>query len=1618
MSGRISYAMKLSGPSVVLDTACAASVVTIYLACRALMNGDCTAALAGGVNTISSPDMTLGLDRAHFLSPTGQCKPWDISADGYSRSEGVGLFVLKKLSDAVRENDRILGIIRGVEVNHSGEAQSITHPHAPTQFALYERLLRRSGVDRGLVNVIEAHGTGTQAGDPNELEGLRRAFASSSVTGVKRTKDNPLHITSVKANIGHLEAASGSASLAKLLLMMKHRTIPRVVSLRNLNPSIKPLEDDGVCIARQNMEWVPAREGMPRVALLNNFGAAGQNAALLVEEYIAPPRKTNDVQASHSQALPLLFGASAKDKEALYRLRDRYVELLEGEEGEGVNLVDVAYTATARRQVYESRFVVTASTKEELVANLKHAVVQPNCPLSSSAKAIFMFSGQGGQYLGMGRSLYTTVPKFRKDIDLCHRTLVDMGFPGILDIIQADGSKSGLDKLVEFEAYQASVFSLQYALAQLWISWGIQPAAVVGHSIGEYAALVIAGVLDLRSALFVVASRVRLMVQKCPVETTGMLAVNMKPEDASRILSTESSVTGVTIACFNSPVDVVLGGPVEALKRLKGNFDAERLCKSVLLSVPYGYHTDAMLPITTDLNAVGDSVAFRAPKIPVVSNVTGAVVEPGNSGYFTAEYFSEHCMQPVQFTEGIQALMASPLVDTKCCIEIGPHPTTIPMLKVNPMVTERETWFAWSLRKNEDHWKTLSESLATMYMRGMPLQWRRVYEHLSPTCIELPSYPFSYSSFWVQYREYIGATPTNVPVAPVQSNNIHAYTALDKWIQYPSAENEYEAVFESSMGPLVPLITGHGVGDHPLCPASVYHEIVLSGIRLASRELEYEHEKDVTVLKSVEYLKPLVYTENDTRILRTRVTHVDTNGGSFTVSSCYPESEAETVHCSGEFQVRDSEKSATKFQRHEPILLRDIDAVCSNTGSETFSTRTVYQVIFPRVVSYSEAYHTVRKVFVHPNGYDAYAIARVDESRSPGNFIVNPIFMDTVLHVSGFVANMRADTLDALICNQVDSVKIFSEKLDLSLEYGVYTQSAWIAEENSVIADAYAIALPSRRIVGHIKGIHFRKLRLASIKRALSLSAGVSTSHHPPASLNPRPAMITSSTSIKTALNHHASVSASRHVSRAKTQTNAATLPSKNAMPSTRESDIWTAVLDIIASTCGISLSELDSNADLSALGVDSLMGIEMSSRLQASFPDSTFDARALLMLSTPAQIAQEVMSKTLSIQADGVATDSSLSGSAHLDESNIITAVATPRSTPSVLSDIHDDISVRAIIASMLELNAQEIEDDDDLESLGMDSLSAMESLDALRKATQMKLPSNLFEIHTTVRAVDKYISSMKNSTRPRPDFVTRPLQLLDSTTSGLPFGPIPVPIQRSGNDNIPLFLIHDGSGLINHYERMISIDRDVWGIYNPNFNGNEEWSDIESMATHYSKLIDETVPAGPMLIGGWSFGGVVAYEIARCLLSLGRDVQGILLIDPPSPVGHVPLSEALLQEILSRRGSGISSNAARLVRRQFKLNSGLMGRYSTKTQHDIVPVKVAFLRSQEGLSLTGTVPVPKWLANRSDVRDAVVGWEPLVRGPIEVLDIPGNHFEPFLPAHIEEVSRKIEEGCHLVTI
>ncbi|KAF8224464.1 polyketide beta-ketoacyl-synthase [Tricholoma matsutake] len=1571
LSGRISYAMQLSGPSIVVDTACSSSNVALYQGARALMNRDCNAALVGGVNIVSSPDMFLGLDRGHFLSPTGQCKSFDASADGYSRSEGCGVFILKRLSDAISENDRILGVIRAVEVNQSGLAHSITHPHAQTQTMLFRRVLESAGMSAECVNVVEAHGTGTQAGDPSELESIRSVFANHQ---------RPLHVTSIKANIGHLEAASGTAGLAKLLLMLKHRTIPRQISLRNLNPRIAPLEADNTVIDSVNVPWVPSHDGMKRVALLNNFGAAGSNTALLVEEY-----QTVGSKMVADEGLHYVIGLSAKDDVAIEELRSKYLDFLRNHDTSDLALSDIAYTSTARRQIYDYRISVAASTRDELVERLARAAVVHSS--SKNASIVFVFSGQGGQYLNMGLSLYRTSFLFKQVIDECHNILVMAGFPGVLAIITAGTDGCGLPVTEELEAYQAAIFALEYALAKLWMSWGMKPAAVVGHSLGEYAALVIAGVVSLKGALLIIANRVRFMVQKCSLDSTGMIAVNQGPEFVAIALQSSTAFDCLSISCYNGPIDCVVSGPLAQIRSFKEYLDTEVRCKNVLVSAPFGYHSPAMAPLIDDLTAVVRRIPLHAPTIPVISNVFGDIVMPGNERVFDSKYFSRHCVEPVQFDKGIRALTKIPSFSSvDVWIEIGPHTSTLPMIKPNTGLSKHGL-FLGSLRKHQEPWATLATSLSQLYASGIHLHWREVFAHINPvSCVSLPSYPFSKAKFWVAFKEDGPvSTAESAESNTLSSSLISEHPMLHRWTQYPSRDNSFVAIFETPIRKLGRSIRGHQVGGMPLCPASVYIEQVFAGVDLASRHLKVKLDDRHAILRKIEFSKPLVYDEAVDRVVITKIT-VEDGSGIFSIGSRVGSSSEVSIHVRGDYRLQSTLQTLHKFTRTLPVITRHMSAVKSLTGArlpEVFSTRTAYEVIFPRVVEYSKEYHTMRSLTVDASGMEACADVRLPSDHDRGKFVVHPVFTDTLLHVSGFVANLQGQLNDAYICSEVETVKIIPQLINNTSSYTIYCNNAWLPEDSIMLAEAYAVEnAEPRRIVAHLKGMHFRRVRLDRLKKGLAHAAG----KQPMApSSKPEPSIRTETSNI-------------RH----------ARTPSAGHAGHTR--DISEDIIKLVSETCGLSTAVLDVNVDLTSLGIDSLMSIEIFSNLDHAFPDTNLNIHLLSYCKSIADIIQEV--STALRYSRGV--DEGTSSAQSSVPSSPRTLVMDDKFCDAGLLGVGGELDVERLLVSALDLNVRDIHDDLDLASLGLDSLTSIEILSSLKNEFGLELPGNFFAAFPTIRAVKSYLSSqglagekLAPLSNPSTNMADEEQTDYNNLIKALRLDMSLIPIQDSKSGRAPLFLIHDGSGLVHYYDRLSRMDRPIWGINNPRFIAGEAWDSIAHMAKAYSDLIASQA-TGPVILG-------VAYEVSLQLAKQGVRVQGVLLIDSPSPIDHVPLSDSVIDSVLSPEARKSGNKLGKLVKAQFVMNTRMLGRYVPRTTDEHCPTLV-FLRSREGYNPSNMLEVPAWLADRQDPKLISASWETIAGEPIKVIDIPGHHFQPFETSNIGEVSLRIADGCEYI--
>jgi len=726
-SGRLSYLLGLQGPSLSLDTACSSSLVAIHLACQSLRAAECRLALAGGVNLILLPDIAITLSKARMMAPDGRCKAFDAGADGFVRSEGCGMVVLKRLSDAVADADNILALIRGSAVNQDGRSSGLTAPNGPSQEAVIREALRRAGVEARDVGYVEAHGTGTALGDPIEARALGNVLAR------REMRERPLRLGSVKTNIGHLEAAAGVAGLIKAVLALQHEEIPPHLHLKEKSPHI-PWEDFALSVPTERTPW-PAGEGR-RIAGVSSFGFSGTNAHILLEA--APIASA--VAAERERPLHV-FTLSARNATALHELAERHQRALAALESTPV--ADVCFAANTGRAQLAHRLALTADTVGAVRQGLSaFAAGQTPPELFTGAledprppELAFLFTGQGSQYCGMGRQLFETQPTFRAELLRCDEILRPLVERPLLSVLYPeDPAASPLDET----AYtQPALFAIEYALAQLWRSWGIVPSFVMGHSVGEYVAACVAGVFSLEDGLRLIAERGRLM-QALPRDG-GMAAVF---SDEGRVSAALGPYAGeLSIAALNGPEETVVSGASRSLGRLLEALSAAGI-RSKSLRVSHAFHSPLMEPMLDAFEKAAGQVRYSAPRVALVSNLTGELADA--EAVTQAQYWRRHVREPVRFNSSLEGLLRQ---GQRIFIEVGPSPVLSNLGRRLPG-GEQASWHA-SLHKGRDDWQSLSRSLGELYVRGARLDWRGVDRDYPRRRVALPTYAWDRTRYWV-----------------------------------------------------------------------------------------------------------------------------------------------------------------------------------------------------------------------------------------------------------------------------------------------------------------------------------------------------------------------------------------------------------------------------------------------------------------------------------------------------------------------------------------------------------------------------------------------------------------------------------------------------------------------------------------------------------------------------------------------------------------------------------------------------------------------------------------------------------------------------------------------------
>lgn len=1572
LSGRISYAFGFHGPSLVVDTACSSSLVGLYQACQALRSGECTAALAGGVNVISSPDMYIGLSRAHFLNSTGQCKPFDAGADGYCRAEGCGMVVLKKLSDAIEEGDQIYGVIRGVGINQCGTAKSITHPDKETQAALFKQLLTSSHTDPDSISVVEAHGTGTQAGDYAEVSSLTTIFGT-------RTPENPLYLSSVKGHIGHAEAASGVAGLAKLLLMMQKQQIPPQASFKMLNPRLAD-NIQGKVIPTQLTEWKQSPNGLPRRALLNNFGAAGSNAALIIEEYRPKTSGQSETKKQGAKRTCHVLNLSAKSEQALESLKQSYISYIESHPD--VRIEDLCYTANARRQDYAAyRLSVTGSDSSQLLASLREFKVQPSGPKSKrDKKTVFVFSGQGHAKKGMGAGVLATIPEFRNIVKKCDRILTQNGFPAVFPFL-ADSPDFNIvkDTKEDIIVTQSALFVLEYALAKMWIKWGLTPDIVLGHSIGEYAALAIAGTLDFKDALLLVAKRAELIGTKCVPGTSGMVSCRSTAETLTAILSQDNQFPGLSLACLNSQEDIVVAGPVESLARFVDYCTANGI-KSRQLQVPYGFHSAAMDPIREDLKACVSSIEIRESAVLIGSSLQGKLLNASEK--VDLSYFVNHTRDAVRFYSAIEDIERSFPEMEFDFVEIGPSPSTESMIKKT--IKGAPYTFLPSLRPADKAWVTLASSLGSLFQRNCPVNWREVYDGSSAKFLpSVPTYPLKTSQYFVKFQEPQPEKREAVAHADEPAQLSFEFLGLIK--QNPF---QPQTSFNTDMASLSKYIKAHTVGGVPLCPASVLMELALEALSAARGTTG----SGIHLLEDIAFDKPLVYAE-----------HVEEQHGIQTVLDMKSNEEArfsclsqEQLHVSGRITRKSVGDVVDIFTRKEAYVKRQRRTIHADPTAvfDSFSPKTIYEVIFPRVVAYSSPFLTLKQLAISESRLEGCGTFQLETSPLDGNFVCPPAFSDTLLHAAGFIANIYVPSDVACICASIERAMLPSAE---DLGNGVMTIYCNLTDlGHSVIADSYVIN-SDEKVVAFVEGSCFKKIPLKAFHSRLSRLAGAPAPRPAALKLAPAPAQ-------------------AKKIA-------AAPQPQPESLP---ESQIEDTIQSIIQDACGVSIAAAG-NATLAELGIDSLMLIEIAQSIRSRLPQLEIDEASVERCTTLQELVATVS------KASGEGGFPKTSTPDLIQENSPQTSTTVSFSATPATNDLEASSPVETLLLETCGIQVVDGMKDLPLSSLGVDSLLSIELTEELQGRFGLTIDDSKENISDlTFRRLEALFAEKFGT--PTSSLTSSSSQsFIDVTFSDSDSAPEPAPednfykvIQRQtqGAPKRGVYLFHDGSGHCSMYSHISGIDRDLTGVYSADpLSATPKAKRLEDLAELYIKRTN-LMSEQEVILGGWSFGGVLAFEISRQLRRLGRVVRGVVLIDSPPPVDHQGLPQEIISYVVEKKqqasGPRIVSEALKQARTKVDLNfqhhAMLLQNYHPEPRiGDDVPCVMLKCSQVMDTETLCNVAYP-WLSDENFRTKSIEVWERLVGRQIPVLEVACNHFEVFDSEYVGEVSEKLKSAFDIL--
>lgn len=976
-AGRISHVFGWHGPCAVLDTACSSSLAAIYTACVNLRNRQTDLAVAGASNLILGPEISISLTKAHALSRDGRCKTFDATANGYVRSEGVAMVALKRLSDALRDSNPVLAIIHGAAMNHDGHSSGLTVPSVTAQEALIRHALADAQRTPDEIDYLEAHGTGTPLGDPIEMQAIGKVFGNNS--GRKRE----LLVGSVKANLGHLEAAAGIAGLMKVVLALRHKSIPPQLHFRQPSPAI-PWNELPVRIPTKIEEW--SESNHPRLAGVSSFGFSGTNLHLIIGEangqvhLDSPPALSategeNDVLSPRAAKLLCI---SAKTDSALRELAQQYIQFFERQPE--VELGDVAYSASIGRTHHPCRLMIVANNAKQASEYLSlwlqgktTANAQENfIEAGRVPKLACLFTGQGSQYVTMGQHLMQTQPVFRRSMLACDAYLRRQYDLPLLDLLYGEMAKSRPQQVDRTSIAQPALYSLQTSLFDLWKSWGVRPNAVLGHSVGEFAAAYAAGVFSREAGLLLTAERGNLMDS---ISTPGAMAIVFAPKPLVES-ALEHQKLPLCVAAVNGPLNTVVSGESNAVEKFCSEAEkAGMQCKR--LAVSQAFHSHLMESIQPKFLDVARKVDFNPPAIGIISNVSG---DFSQQEIATPQYWTDHIRKPVLFAAGVKALHQR---NYRAFLEIGPDATLIGMGR-HLFSDEGTRWIA-SLRKQADGNQQILRALGSLTLSGVAINWPEVYRDAGYRKISIPRYAFQRKRFWPVEPDapdsgalaWLGSTTdkTGSPTVKVVTNTASRPTIANKLqpVGDPLVGQRFEShafrgtIFEKEFSfESPPFLKEHKVHSLVVVPGAAYLSMAVAALT---------HDRTFPIqLSEVSFPEPLFLADQEHRQVQVVLNFDERNQEQFRVYSKSTEEASGQwrLHAGGTIQATQREPELTLPRlRPEAIAAApgpasdplDLEAVQSRCTEHIPDTNLFYDIMARTGVELGSSFRWNREVW-------------------------------------------------------------------------------------------------------------------------------------------------------------------------------------------------------------------------------------------------------------------------------------------------------------------------------------------------------------------------------------------------------------------------------------------------------------------------------------------------------------------------------------------------------------------------------------------------------------------------------------------------------------------------------